>query len=111
MSKTDEQLRAEGVTIAEMTAFAGGAGAALGHLIEQAMNNAAAELNAKGIFDDTPPDRVEELLGPDFGGLSGTEAIRSAKQAARVNTKRSFQAEQDRLRAEAQAAADQPEEG
>lgn len=91
------------VVIAEATGFAGGTNAVTAEAIELAMGQAMLDMNAAGICDDTPPERVEELLGPDYAGKDGSTVIREAKIAARAKVKA------DAAAAEAAAAADAAE--
>lgn len=83
--------KAESV-IAEATGNAGGTGAELGSRIEAAMGAAILECNARGVTDDTPPERVEALLGKGFKGKDGATVIREAKIAARLAVKRAEEA-------------------
>lgn len=92
------------VTIAEAAGHAGGTGPALGALIETAMSEATLVMNARGIVDDTPPERVEKLLGKAFKGKDGATVIREAKIAARAEAKAAYRAEQEAAAAEAAAA-------
>lgn len=91
--------------IAAATGRAGGTGVRLGALIEAAMGQAAVAMNERGIVDDTPPQRVAELLGPEYTGKCGADVIREAKIAARLATKRAAEkAEAERIAAEVAAA-------
>ena len=92
--------------IAEATGHAGGTGPALGARIEAAMGEATLAMNAKGIVDDTPPERVEKLLGAKFKGKNGATVIREAKIAARAEAKAAYRVEQEAAAAEAAATAD-----
>lgn len=73
--------------IAEAVGHAGGTGAVLAAEIEAAMAAAHAECTAKGIADDTPPEKVVKLLGRKFEGMCGADVIRAAKLEARAKVK------------------------
>lgn len=91
--------------IVEAAGRAGGTGPALGARIEAAMGQAILAMNERGVVDDTPAQRVTELLGADFEGKDGATVIREAKIAARAAAKAAYREEEaQRLAAEAAAA-------
>jgi hypothetical protein len=72
-------------------------------------------MNERGIADDTPPARVQDLLGEqhlrtmfgdDWETKDGADVIREAKIAARVAEKRAATAEDAAARAAEEAAAE-----
>lgn len=98
------ELAAEGITVAETAGTADNGGRKLSMLVEMGMHEAADLVRAKGIADDTPPERVAEILGiPNDEGKAGCDIIREAKMEARRSIKRAFfkEAEERRIAIEA----------
>jgi hypothetical protein len=84
------------VTITEAAGFAGAGVGPLGPVIEAGMHAAAASCHAEGVADDTPHDRLvelvggerlEALLGGDAADAVGADYIRASKLAARTAVK------------------------
>lgn len=91
------------VKIAEAVGSADNGGRGLSAAIEAAMAQAVLDMNAMGIADDTPGERLAKILGPEWADKVGADAIRGAKTDARLRVRKEW-AERDE--AERQAAAE-----
>lgn len=89
--------------IVEAVGAADNGGRGLSAAIEAAQAQAVLDMNAMGIADDTPGERLAEILGPEWAHLVGADAIRGAKTDARMRVRREW-AERDE--AERAAAAE-----
>lgn len=105
--KTDAQLRAEGVIIAEAVGKADNGGKELANRIEAAQQGAIEDAHRMGIADDCPGERLAEILGDaQWADKIGADFIREQKILARKRAKELFRLEQEEQRAAEQAARD-----
>lgn len=92
------------VKIAEAVGSADNGGRGLSAAIEAAMAQAVLDMNAMGIADDTPGERLAEILGPEWAHLVGADAIRGAKADARLRVRKEWAAAAEADRAAAAEA-------
>lgn len=87
--------------IVEAVGSADNGGRGLSAAIEEAMQQAVLDINAMGIADDTPGERLAVILGPEWADKVGSDAIRAAKAEARLRVRRERAAQDEATRAAA----------